>query len=1162
MKKIFSNPSKLLLTVFVTIIVFLSLVNISTAKEQYAYITNSGNQSVTIIDLENLTKKNLFLGFTPYYINKIPGYDQLWIYSSGYSDSYLRVIDPSTGTLLFQSTIRYLKRLAVSSDGTHVFVAHGDNPVQITVLRTDDFSEIRNFPIVALNYLQDFDISNNSRIIYATYSNNFFIINANDGNIISAVPLSRSATGFLVSPKEDYAYVYSDYWNLDRINLNTLDVKTVTTNRDIEALAISHDGRFLYAALDYDNNVNVYNAESLSLVTTIQVGSQDTRDLNLSSDDSLLYVLNQNNPNFEIYECQTSTRVAAMYTGSNTYDFDFDYPPSDSIKPQPVSNVQVLNIYNDGALLSWTAASDDSITEPVRGYDVRYDTVAISDINQAKIYPHSVKPSAPGETDSLKMTGLNEETKYWAAIRTYDEAKNFSDSVIVEFTTLKAPKISVSPDSFDFSVSIGDTVEKSLTITNAGGTEAGVLDFKIQVNVGKESTIQFAYVANSGNGTISVIDILHSTQRTLNIGNKPYEVKKSPISNDLWLGDKNRDLLTILDASTGKVKNSFSLDDIEKIQFSIDGGRAYILCGRYGTWIKVFDTIKLTEISSFSITSNYGIYDFALSYDGQYIYTMDNYYFYVYDALNGNKISSTNLNYRTQLIEISPDDRYAYLCGESNLLKVDLQNMTAKHNSIGPQVSSFAIAPDGKRLYIGFTYSSSVLAYSTETLTQVSSIYVKNDRITDIKVSPDMKYLYVLHQDSPNLGIYDLETGRQLESFSTGYNSYRFDISEASLPYIQIDPKSGAIAGGQAETVTLTIYSEYLFHKIYAADIIIKSNDPDNPTTKVPFIINSQDTKPPDFNMAFFVNPYLTNNLKVMIFSHEFLPELPKLFAGDSDELSLALHDSAYYIYLANYKLTTSEDITFTVTGSDSLGNSSTFQRTLRVTNVPLGKATVLSNLEGELTIKFASGSFDQEKFIILWEDQADKFMNKIYHLGPNFLSLKNSATIEIHYSDINSSITNPHHLSFYQKNIHDQWEKILSRIDKDRKVITADIIQLGVFKVDYDESNFSDDFKSIPGKYRLSQNYPNPFNPETTIEYQLPQSAEVSLTIYNIQGKEVRRLVYETKSAGYHRTRWDGRDQFGQQLASGMYFYRIKAKALGKKELSFIDVKKMILMK
>lgn len=96
---------------------------------------------------------------------------------------------------------------------------------------------------------------------------------------------------------------------------------------------------------------------------------------------------------------------------------------------------------------------------------------------------------------------------------------------------------------------------------------------------------------------------------------------------------------------------------------------------------------------------------------------------------------------------------------------------------------------------------------------------------------------------------------------------------------------------------------------------------------------------------------------------------------------------------------------------------------------------------------------------------------------------------------------------------------------------------------------------ENLPTVFALEQNYPNPFNPETVIRYQLPQTEDVKISVYNLLGQTVRTLVNGQINAGYHTTRWDGRNQRGEQVTSGMYLYRIEAG-------SFTSVRKMILLK
>ena len=86
-----------------------------------------------------------------------------------------------------------------------------------------------------------------------------------------------------------------------------------------------------------------------------------------------------------------------------------------------------------------------------------------------------------------------------------------------------------------------------------------------------------------------------------------------------------------------------------------------------------------------------------------------------------------------------------------------------------------------------------------------------------------------------------------------------------------------------------------------------------------------------------------------------------------------------------------------------------------------------------------------------------------------------------------------------------------------------------------------------IPAETELLRNYPNPFNPETWIPYRLAEDADVSLTIYDVNGAVVRDIDIGHQTAAVYETRakaiyWDGRNQFGEQVASGLYFYHLTA--------------------
>jgi hypothetical protein len=95
----------------------------------------------------------------------------------------------------------------------------------------------------------------------------------------------------------------------------------------------------------------------------------------------------------------------------------------------------------------------------------------------------------------------------------------------------------------------------------------------------------------------------------------------------------------------------------------------------------------------------------------------------------------------------------------------------------------------------------------------------------------------------------------------------------------------------------------------------------------------------------------------------------------------------------------------------------------------------------------------------------------------------------------------------------------------------------------------------TAPMRTELHQNYPNPFNPVTTITYDLRAPVQVELTVYSVRGERIRRLVGRAQGAGRYTVSWQGVNDAGQPVASGVYFYKLVAG-------DYVNTRKMILIK
>ncbi len=109
------------------------------------------------------------------------------------------------------------------------------------------------------------------------------------------------------------------------------------------------------------------------------------------------------------------------------------------------------------------------------------------------------------------------------------------------------------------------------------------------------------------------------------------------------------------------------------------------------------------------------------------------------------------------------------------------------------------------------------------------------------------------------------------------------------------------------------------------------------------------------------------------------------------------------------------------------------------------------------------------------------------------------------------------------------------------------------VVQLPYDrQSTHVEQLTQAPNEFKLYANYPNPFNPTTTIAYDLPHSAHVRLTVFDVLGRQVKALKNEPQDAGRHQVKWDATNESGSRVAAGIYFYRIEAE-------HFVSVKKMV---
>ncbi|MCE5273131.1 FG-GAP-like repeat-containing protein [bacterium] len=121
-------------------------------------------------------------------------------------------------------------------------------------------------------------------------------------------------------------------------------------------------------------------------------------------------------------------------------------------------------------------------------------------------------------------------------------------------------------------------------------------------------------------------------------------------------------------------------------------------------------------------------------------------------------------------------------------------------------------------------------------------------------------------------------------------------------------------------------------------------------------------------------------------------------------------------------------------------------------------------------------------------------------------------------------------------------WQALATSYDQSRRLYTATSATIGTFAL---LSGMGPSAAGLPRAFSLGQNVPNPFNPSTTISYRVPEemgTAQVELKVYNLRGALVRTLIDRAHTPGVYSVEWNGCDEGGRELPSGIYFYRLKA--------------------
>ncbi|HNL25721.1 MAG TPA: fibronectin type III domain-containing protein, partial [bacterium] len=534
------------------------------------------------------------------------------------------------------------------------------------------------------------------------------------------------------------------------------------------------------------------------------------------------------------------------------------------------------------------------------------------------------------------------------------------------------------------------------------------------------------------------------------------------------------------------------------------------------------------------------------------------------DSTTSNSYTKTGLtNYTTYNFKLSAVDT------SRNASALTSQVSSMPYDQTAPAVPQdlAATAGDGQVTLNWTANSESDLARYRVYMdgTQIDS--TTNNSYTKNGLTNDVTY---------NFKIAAVDTGLNASAFSTQVSGTPTDMTAPSKPNVL-----AAVAGNTSIILTWrkNIESDVIRYRIYrgttaAPTTQVDSTTSASDTTKTysgltngttyffrvtavdghgNFSVYSDDisAKPLDapgtLTVSLFQNKAAKKYAQITVISSKALSAAPTVTAKlgvNNTPVTMTAIASSNQQFRGGFVINSAGSYTLQTSAQTLNGRDTTVQRTFNAVIAKSGEAATLASTDGKASLKLNRATLAEEA--VLLSEQSD---DGVYTFSAD-AEANGSMVLEIQFDA--AQYADPSKLFIYRME-KETWSKQKTQVFTKTNTLKAQVESFGTYKIAYDGS--FDGSNIVPTEFALLQNYPNPFNPSTTIRYDLREDETVSLKIYNMLGQEVRTLRKGFQMAGEYRVQWDGRNNAGQVVSSGVYIYRLETK-------SYRATKKMMFLK
>ncbi len=300
----------------------------------------------------------------------------------------------------------------------------------------------------------------------------------------------------------------------------------------------------------------------------------------------------------------------------------------------------------------------------------------------------------------------------------------------------------------------------------------------------------------------------------------------------------------------------------------------------------------------------------------------------------------------------------------------------------------------------------------------------------------------------------------------------------------------------------------------------------------------TNDQVPPGLSISVFQNPYITNHLDIYLVGSEPLADTSVVVTVNGDEIATASAGTAASVYRADYDIYTSGALTIDVAARDMNLNWASSSRTYNASKVLARSGDVLSSADGAIRLMIPGGALDQDMFILVSDALESRgVLISLHEILPGSVVPGGQVEISVAYDP---GVTDPEHLCIARLE-DDDVQLLASFVDRAEGRVTAAIDRFGTYGLHRSDDVVSPDRN--PAGLRLMQNAPNPFSRTTRVAYEMGGSSWLRLEIVSVEGRLVKTLWAGVVGPGQHQIEWDGTDESGRRVASGVYLCRITSR-------------------